>query len=717
MKQVLISRGQAAADEVPAPAVEPGTVLVRVRSSCVSSGTELSGLASSGVPLWKRALAQPEKVKRVFESVATVGVPRTWDLVTGQLATGNPTGYSAAGVVEEVGEGVTDLKPGDRVACAGAQFAHHAEIIRVPRNLTVLVPEGVDLEEASVVTLGAIALQGVRRATPTLGETFVVIGLGLLGQLTVQLLRANGCRVIGTDLDRSRIAKSLELGAEAGLHPEDGDTVAQVTRLTGGIGADGVIITAATSSDAVVSQAFKMCRRKGRVVLVGDVGLNLKRGDFYQKEIDFFISTSYGPGRYDANYEEGGQDYPIGYVRWTENRNMAEFLRLIGDGSLQVKPLISAVFPISEAGDAYQALQKQDGERPMMVLLSYPETQSVPVRRLLNPVARAPRTGTIGVALIGAGGFAKGMHLPNLQTLRNRFHLRAVASRTGHNAMATAKQWGAAYATTEFEQVLADKDVDAVIIATPHQMHADMALRALQAGKHVLVEKPLALEADELARITEWIQANARQALPVLMTGFNRRFSPYGRRISEIVRGRTNPMIINYRMNAGYIPLDHSLHKEQGGRNRGEACHIYDLFTFLTDSRMSVLSAQAIRPATGHYSGRDNFVMTASFTDGSVATLTYTALGTSGHPKEAMEVFVDGKVVALEDYQRLTVVGAKGDMTTPRPEKGQLEELDAFANAITRGTHGPIPLWQQVQATEMALDVDTRLMELSSCAE
>ena len=348
MKQVLIKKGVAQAVEVPIPGVSDGEVLVQTQVSCLSIGTELSGLRSSGEPLWKKALNQPEKLMTVANMVRDSGLKRTKSLIEEKREAQHPTGYSAAGIVVAVGKGVNDLQVGDRVACAGAQFAHHAEYIRVARNLCVKVPEKLDFEAASTVTLGAIALQGVRRAAPTLGETFVVVGLGILGQLTVQLLRANGCRVIGIDTDRTRITTALAHGMELGVHPEDSDAKT-VERMTDGYGADGVIITAATPSDAVVSNAFKVCRRKGRVVLVGDVGLNLNRGDFYAKEIDFFISTSYGPGRYDARYEEEGLDYPISYVRWTENRNMGEYLRLIADGRVQVSSLISKRFEVGKS--------------------------------------------------------------------------------------------------------------------------------------------------------------------------------------------------------------------------------------------------------------------------------------------------------------------------------------------------------------------------------
>jgi predicted dehydrogenase/threonine dehydrogenase-like Zn-dependent dehydrogenase len=712
VKQVLIQQGQAVVEEIPAPQVEPGTVLVRVDHSCISIGTEMSGIKTSSLPLWKRALQQPENVKKVVEMAVSQGISRTASVIQGRLSSGQPTGYSAAGTVLEVGEGIDDLKPGSRVACAGAQCAHHAEIIRVPRNLTVLVPDNLDLALASTVTLGAIALQGIRRAQPTLGEVFVVLGLGILGQLTAQMLKANGCMVIGTDLDRKRIATAQKLGMDVGIHPEDGNNIEQVARLSDGLGADGVIITAATPSNEVVSTAFRMCRKKGRVVLVGDVGLNLNRADFYQKELDFFISTSYGPGRYDNNYEEKGLDYPVAYVRWTENRNMAEYLHLLAGNKVAVKPLISDTYPVEQATNAYEAL-KREGEKPLMVLLSYPQSQETSplIRVVANPTATPAGENRIRLALVGAGGFAKGMHLPNLQAMADRYHLQAVVSRTGHNAVATAKQFAANYATTDFSQVLQDPNVDAVIIATRHNLHSSMALDALRAGKHVLVEKPLALTQVELSAIEAFYASTTDESLPILLTGFNRRFSGYARRIYELIQGRSNPMILNYRMNAGYIPLNHWVHgTEGGGRNRGEACHIYDLFTYLTASKVVTVEAKAIAPTTGHYSCSDNFVATMTFEDGSVATLTYTALGSKEYPKEQLEVFVDGKVLVLNDYKQLTISGSKAKgLETKTVNKGQKEELEAFARAIQQGGDWPIPLWQQVQATEISLAVEVAL--------
>ena len=709
MKQVLIRKGGAIVGDVPAPRAEAGEVLVSVRASCLSVGTEMSGVRSSGMPLWKRVVQQPEKVAATVQVLAAQGVRRTWNLVGEKLDTPKPTGYSAAGVVVAVGADIRDIMPGDRVACAGAQSAYHAEFIRVPRNLCVPLPDSLDWESASTVTLGAIALQGVRRAQPTLGESFVVIGLGLLGQLTVQMLRANGCRTIGVDLDRGRVATAMGMGMDLGLTPDDGDDVEQVARLTDGVGADGVIITAATPSDAVISTAFRMCRKKGRVVLVGDVGLNLNREDFYAKEIDFFISTSYGPGRYDQRYEEQGVEYPVSYVRWTENRNMAEYLRLIADRRLQVAPLVSARYPVQEAPAAYASLSGA-GAKPMVVLLTYPESDAAPVHTLrLSPKA-ASRPGRIRMGILGAGGFARSTHLPNLQSLADRYAIQAVVNRSGHTAAAVGQQYGASLVSTDFAEVLASPEVDAVLIATRHDLHAGMALAALKAGKHVLVEKPLALTAADLDALDAFITAAGDRPVPVLLTGYNRRFSPYARRMAEVLQRRSGPFMINYRMNAGYIPLDHWVHgAEGGGRNLGEACHIYDLFTFLADSPVTEVSAQSIVPSSHHYGRTDNFVATLSFADGSLATLTYTALGNKDYPKETAELYVDGKLVSLDDYKQLKVFGAPGpEVKTPVQDKGLLNEVVAFADAIN-GKGWPIPWWQQLQVARVALAVESQL--------
>ncbi|MDB4871642.1 MAG: oxidoreductase domain protein [Gemmatimonadales bacterium] len=716
MKQVLIQRGRAVVEQVPAPSVEDGTVVVRLLHSCISIGTEMAGVRLSGMPLWKRALSQPEQVRQVLDSFSTQGLRRTWEAVNTKVSAGSPTGYSGAGIVAAIGKGIEDLAAGDLVAVAGAQCAYHAQLVRVPRNLVVPVPAGVSSADASTVALGAIALQGIRRASPTLGETFVVVGLGILGQLTVQMLRANGCRAIGVDLHAKRVELAESLGLEASVHPNDGSELGRIAQLTGGVGADGVIITAASPSDEIVSTAFKMCRKKGRVVLVGDVGLGLHRADFYTKEIDFLISASYGPGRYDRGYEEGGLDYPVAYVRWTENRNMSAYLDLIADGQVRVAPLVSAVHSIDEADEAYRLLQETP-ENHLMVLLAYPsesEATPEPSRIWVSTPRKSDgnRKKRLQVAVIGAGSYAKASHLVNLRAMSDRVVLRAVVSRSGHNAIETGRHFGATYATTIVEEVLADPEVDVVLIATPHDQHGRQVLAALHAGKHVFVEKPLALTSEMLDAIEAFyrsVPAN-RPEPPLLHTGYNRRFAPHVSRLVDLLSRRTNPMLINYRMNAGYVPLSHWIHGAAGGgRNLGEACHIYDLFGHLAGSPVRDVTAMAMRPATGHFARSDNFSAMTSFGDGTVATLSYTAAGHRDHPKEVMDVFVDGKVYTLDDYRQLRTVGTTGGMKTSSQDKGQRHQLDVFVDAVREGGRWPISLEEQLQASRIALSVQSQI--------
>lgn len=700
MKQVIIKQGQSVVEDVPAPCAEKGRLLVQVDHSCISPGTELSGMQENAQPLWKKALKNPHKVKKAIEMMMLQGFKKTKSLVEGKLLAGTPTGYSAAGTVLQVGEGITDLGVGDRVACAGAECAHHAEVISVPRNLTVTVPGNVPFAHASTVTMGAIALQGIRRAQPTLGETFVVIGLGFLGQLTSQFLKLNGCHVVGIDLDKERTDLAKQLGMDNGFQQSD---VEEIGRLTHGHGADGVIITAASPSHTIVSDAFHLCRRKGRVVLVGDVGLNLNRADFYQKEIDFFISTSYGPGRYDPLYEERGIDYPLSYVRWTENRNMSTYLDLLSEGKLNLDPLIQKTYPIDQASKAYAEL-KTSTPKPLGILFSY--SPSPVSHTITTPHTPKQKKSHIHVAVVGAGSFAKGVHLPHLESLRNQFQIKAIVTRSGHNAAATAKQFKAPIASTSYEEVISNPEIDAVIITTRHDLHKNMALQGLKAGKHLLLEKPLCLNREELEEIKTYFAENT--STPLLLTGFNRRFSPSIQKIKEHVTG---PMIINYRMNAGYLPVEHWVHQpEGGGRNIGEACHIYDLFTYLTGSKVKQVNAQSITPHLGDYHINDNFVATMQFEDGSLATLTYTALGSEEYPKEQMEVFVNGKVLHLEEYKKVSLYGTKDrGLSSKLINKGQKEELIAFGEAIRSSGEWPIPLWQQIQATEISFEVEEQL--------
>lgn len=707
MKQVLLKAGGVVVEEVPAPNVGAKNILVAVEYSCISVGTELAGITAMAAPLYKRALRHPEKVMRAVEMARDQGVGRTVKRIRGMLAAGSPTGYSAAGRVIEVGSEVDGFRPGDRVACGGAGIANHAEVIDVPVNLAVRVPDELSMDLAATATLGAIALQGVRRAAPTLGETIVVVGLGILGQITAQLLRANGCRVIGVDLSSRRIALATENGMDHGIDPGCEDHVAAILQLTDGVGADAVVVTAATPEHGVIRDAMLACRKKGRVVLVGDVGLNLKREDFYQKELDFFISTSYGPGRYDPYYEEGGQDYPLPYVRWTENRNMAAYLRLLAEGRIDLRNLAHEPYGVEQADEAY-ALLANEGEKPLLMLLRYaaPHTELVRKVVLRSGVAKV---GRIQVALVGAGGFAQGMHLPNLVKLHADYQVRAIMSRTGTTARAVAEQYEAAYATTDFSSVLDDPDVDLVIIATRHNLHGSMVLQALRAGKNVFVEKPLAIKPDELDAIENFF-AEHKDA-PVLMTGFNRRFSAPMVAARSLLKDRAGPLMINYRMNAGYLPKEHWVHGDEGGgRNIGEACHIYDLFNYLTGAIVSDVHVAAIGGASGQWRRSDNFIATITYDDGSVCSLTYTAMGHRDYSKERMDVFGDGKVISLDDYRSLVVVGARGaDWRSQTPEKGQLDELKSLAACLRKNQAWPISLEEQLSATRISYQVEEAL--------
>lgn len=708
MKQVLITGGAAQVVEVAAPMVGPRNILVQVHASCISAGTEMAGVRNSGMPLYRRALKQPENVARVVAMMREQGVMSTLNRVQAKLAAGAPTGYSASGVVVALGAEVEGFSVGDRVACAGAGIANHAEYIDVPVNLAVAIPGELSFENASTVTLGAIAIQGVRRTAPTLGETIVVIGLGVLGQMTAQMLTANGCRTIGIDVDPRRIEQAIANGLDIGLLATDEDVVDRVTRLTKGFGADAVIITAGGADSSVISQAMRMTRKKGRVVLVGDVGLNLKRSDFYVKELDFFISTSYGPGRYDPVYEEGGQDYPLAYVRWTENRNMEAYLELLASRRVRLDNLIAPPFPIDQAEAAYASLSTPD--RPLIALLNYPAGSGAPVRRIVNATAKAVK-GRIKVALVGASSFAQGVHLPNLRALDQDFALHAVMSRTGSNAKAVADQMGAQYSTTDLDEVLSDPDVDLVLIASRHDLHGSSVAKALAAGKHVFVEKPLTIEPDDLAKIEAL--ATGAPGAPVLMVGYNRRFSPAMVAVRKAIANRATPMIVSYRMNAGFIPRDHWVHgPEGGGRNLGEACHIYDLFNAITGCHdITGVDARPIVSADPQWRANDNFVATVTYRDGSVCSLIYTALGSKDFSKEQMTIFCDGKVVTMDNYKMVDVAGAKArPWRAASPQKGQLEELKALARTL-RGENEswPIAFEDLLATSRVAFEVERQL--------
>jgi predicted dehydrogenase/threonine dehydrogenase-like Zn-dependent dehydrogenase len=673
LKQVLQSyrTGELSVAEVPAPGIEPGCLLVLTKASLVSVGTDRGTLELSQKSLLGKARERPDLVRKVLDRLARDGLVATGRSVLGKLDQPIPLGYSCAGEVVAVGEGVSGFAVGDRVACAGARVANHAELNLVPVNLCARVPEGVADETAAFATLGAVALQGLRQAAPTLGETFAVIGLGLVGQLTVQLLKANGCAVLGIDLDPVKVDLARALGADVALLRAD--AVADAARaLTRGRGVDGVLICAATASSDPIALAGELCRDRGRVVAVGAVGMEVPRRPWFDKELTLLQSRSYGPGRYDPAYEERGQDYPLGYVRWTEGRNLEAFLALCAKGSVRTAELVTHRFAIEQAQLAYETVTR---ENPIAVVLTYPRG-AAPSRtvRLAEP---RPRAGAPGLAVLGAGAFASGTLLPLLEGAR----LVGIASARGASARHLATRFHFERATTDEQELLRDPDVDAVFILTRHSRHAAQAIAALAAGKHVFVEKPPALNEPELAALLEAARASGR----VLMPGYNRRFAPLALELRQHFAARTAPLVIQVRVNAGPLPQDHWLHDpREGGRIVGEACHFVDLCAFLCG---------ALPQSVYALGAGDDVSLTLRFGDGSIATIAYVTSSDASAGKERVEVLGDGAYGLLDDFRRLELRrgGARTASRGRLQDKGHRAEIQAFRAALQSGA-SPVSL-------------------------
>lgn len=706
MKQVFIRKGKVIVDEVPAPLVSVNEVLVHVYYSCISSGTEVSGIEKSGKPLLKKIIDNPQNIRKVLDLLKNKGLSKTIRKVKSKVDSQTPTGYSASGLVLEVGENIKNIKVGDKVACAGAGIANHAEFVAVPENLVVKMSEELDFQSASSVALGAIAFQGLRRADVKLGENIAVIGLGLLGQILVQLLKAAGARVIGFDIDDGRLNLAKELGMEEGYNSVKSNVLQKVLSFTHEKGVDITIITAsAPHNNQIIQQAMEITRKKGKVVVVGDVGLGPKRFPFYEKEIDYLISTSYGPGRYDKDYEEKGIDYPFAYVRWTERRNMEEYLRLLAEGKVNFRKLISKTFSIEEAPQAYKFLEEGRPVKPA-VLLNFHFVGEKPRETKIQITSVPLKKDVINVGVIGTGGFAKAVHLPNLKKLSNLYSISAICDLDGVNAKQVAKKFGARYCTTNYTEVLEDKNTDMVIVTLPHSLHAKVAIEAAKAGKAVFCEKPMALNEKELQELVDTLKESR---IPYL-AGFNRRFSPFAKKIKEIIKNRENPMIIDYQMNAGFLPKDHWTQSDVGGgRNIGEACHIYDLFTYFTESEVEKISAFSITSKTEKYLKNDNFVASLKFRDGSVCNLIYTAIGSRDFPKEQMKIYFDEKMIFLDDYKEIKIFGAKIKGFETKQDKGHFDEIKEFAKSIKERNGYPIPLWQLIQATKLSFEVEKQV--------
>jgi predicted dehydrogenase len=700
MKQVVqnFRTGVLKVESVPAPTISPCEVLVANRVSLISPGTERSTVQVAQKNLLGKALDRPEMARKVVAAMQKDGIFATLHRVFDRLDTPVALGYSCAGVLLGVGRDVSGLSVGDRVACAGQNYASHAEIVSVPKHLCVKIPNGVSFEDASFVTLGAIALQGVRQAEPRLGDRVAVIGLGLLGQLTVQLLKASGCRVLGSDLDRSRRELAAELGADVVAGADE--LIETARAFSQGRGVDCVIITASTKSNEPVETAGEIARQKGRVVVVGAVGMTLPREPFYKKELEFRLSMSYGPGRYDRSYEEQGRDYPFGYVRWTEQRNMEAFLDLIQQGSVKVAQLVTDRYPIEEAEVAYQRLT--DGSASSLGMLISYSSKIFDSELQICRLTPARSSGPVTLGLIGAGQHVRDMLLPVLSGLSD-VTIAAVCTGSGVTAKAIGGKCKAAYCTTDFRAVLRDRAVSAVLIGTRHDTHAEIVDEALQAGKHVFVEKPLCLTGDELDRIARSYEDAAARGLQ-LWVGFNRRFSSHAAKIIEFFQERRNPLVMVYRVNAGPLPATHWVQDPEvgGGRVIGEACHFVDFMQAVCGARP--ISVHAARIG-GHTSGMadDQSLISLMFNDGSIGTVVYTAGGDTGLPKERFEAFGDGKAVTLDDFA-VTEFYAQGKRTkykTGVRDKGFEQEMRGFIASMAQGAE-PAMRFDEIYAVTRA---------------
>lgn len=701
MKQVLqdLGKGRIFVDEVPPGKPGPGQVLVRNAYSALSPGTEKSKVEIGRKSLLGKALERPDQVRLVLHKIRQEGLLSTWQKVKDRLDRPTPLGYSSSGVVIETGCDVEKLKVGDRVACAGNQFATHAEIITVPVNLCVKVPEGVHLSEAATATLGAIALHGVRQSKTKLGENVVVIGLGLLGQLTTQILRAGGCRVFGIDLEPNKVELARALGMEEGGLWDTTGLPERIHSFTNGLGADAVLLTAATESSEPLLFAAHCARDRARLVVLGLVPVSLPRSPFYEKELSVVSSRSYGPGRYDPLYEEKGVDYPIGYVRWTEGRNMSAYLNLLSRRTINIKPLLTHHFSIEEAPQAFERIASPGEETTLAVLLEYPQEIQAPLKTLKIKEPSAPHTGTVGLGVIGAGNFGSSTILPTLKEMKE-IDLRILCTQHGHSAAHLGRKLGFLESTCDPEMVLKNPAVDTVLIATRHNTHGPLVKAALEAGKRVFVEKPLCLNTDELDQI---IKAHALSNRPV-MVGFNRRFSRLIKEARTFLSGLARPRLINYRINAGPLPPGHWLKDTEvgGGRILGEVCHFIDLAVHLADSQPTQLSAQS----PGGPASEDVSVQ-ITFKDESLANIFYTSQGHAGFGKERLEVFASQHVLVLDDFRSLMIHGPtiKKRFKTWTPNKGYREELEAWVRSLLTGEAAPIPLCESILTTQLTFMV------------
>ncbi len=706
MKQILQDMGKGATTlaEAPAPMVSNDTLLIATSVTLVSAGTERMLVDFGKASYIEKARQQPEKVRMVLEKVKTDGLMTTIEAVQSKLAQPLPLGYCNVGVVAEVGKRVDGFKAGDRVVSNGP----HADVVKVTKNLCARIPDSVDDESAAFTVVASIGLQGLRLAQPTLGESFVVTGVGLIGLLTVQLLRAHGCRVLAIDFDQAKLELAQRFGADICNPGKGEDPVAAGMAFSRGQGVDGVIITASTKSSDPVTQGAKMCRKRGRIVLVGVTGLELNRTDFYEKELSFQVSCSYGPGRYDPVYEEKGQDYPLGFVRWTEKRNFEAVLDLLASGQLDVKPLITHRYAFEDAPQAYQLLTEDKSVLGLLLRYSSPVVGRRIKKVLLQPEATFP-AGKPVVGFIGAGNYASRMLIPAFKAAGAQLHTIVTAG--GVNGVIHGEKAGFAEASTDLDAMLANPAINTVAIVTRHDTHARFVVQALKAGKHVFVEKPLCLSFEELEQIEQTYSALSTQhsAFPILMVGFNRRFAPQVQKMKELLQSVKEPKSFIMTMNAGAIPANHWTQDNAigGGRIIGEACHFIDLMRYLAGCPIVSVQSRRMGDAPGLAVTDDKASITLGFEDGSFGTIMYLANGAASFPKERVEVFTAGRVLQLDNFRSMKGYGWPGfkKMNLWKQDKGQNGGAAAFLRSIELGKSSPIPIDEIFEVARVSLEV------------
>ncbi len=730
MRQLFLEKGKLLLQNVNVPLVDDGEILVKVHYSFISSGTELSTMNSSGKSLLKKATSNLSgNINKVFGAVRDNGVYGAASLIRSKLNQLLPLGYSCSGRVIAIGKKVEGFKQGDFVACAGAGVANHAEVVVVPKNLAIKIKNNSFLKQASLTTIGAIAMQGARRADLRLGEKVCVLGLGLIGQITAQLAKLSGCEVFGVDIKKDRLDLAKNLGCDQVFSASDPDTTKNINFVSSHYGVDTTIITAASASGTVLQQAMEITRRKGKVVLVGDVKIDFDRDPFYSKEIDLLISCSYGPGRYDDSYEKGGKDYPYSYVRWTENRNMQLFMDLIQNEKIKIDPLISSEYEFNGVSQAYNSLRKNNA---LGVVLSYQADSDFTkdVDQLIDKVYNdlkldfdlnhevkkyEPPQNDLRVGFIGVGGFAKVKLLPLISKIKNT-KICSIVDKDLSNSINIARQYDANYFTTDYKKLLVDDEIDLVVVSTPHKFHTQQTLDLLKSGKAVFVEKPAAVTFEQLEDLKDFFAMNKNSLYCV---DFNRSFAPFNLAIKKEVLKRTSPMMINYRMNAGYISKDYWIQsQENGGRIIGEACHIFELFCFFTDAKPVSINVGSLNPNRDDLLSTDNFSVIITMDDGSCCNLIYSALGNSKMHKERMEIFYDQKSIVMRDYLKLEGYGLPESFNkeVSSPDKGHKNLMTQFVKAAKmKNGKSPISVERILMATQISLVVDKLAREGGCC--